>query len=167
LKKTTASLHWVARSLFGRVQPARAAVFCLCFLFVAGAAAQEAKTAASPANIVTFEIPGAGTGALQGTVGLGMNSAGAITGLYTDSNNLNHGYVRAADGTVTTFDVPEAGTGPGQGTWPQDINDSGVVAGLYFDSQNLTHGFVRDANGGIATFHCALPRTLLLAVAQL
>src|SRR5262249_27432385 len=125
------------------------------FFFAVQAVAQTGVATGQP-TIITFEVPGAGTGEFQGTVSLGINTGGAITGIYTDANNLNHGFIRNANGSFITFDVPEAGTGAGQGTWPQSINADDAVAGLYFDSNNLTHGFVRDASGNFATFPCLL-----------
>jgi hypothetical protein len=74
---------------------------------------------AADGTITTFDIPGAGTGAFQGTFPGGINPAGTIPGTYTDSSGVNHGFVRARDGTVTTFDIPDAGTGSGQGTFGQ------------------------------------------------
>ena len=62
--------------------------------------------------VTTFDAPGAGTGSGQGTFTAstgGLNPAGAIVGGYLDASNVNHGFVRAPDGTFTTFDVPRAG----------------------------------------------------------
>ena len=63
-------------------------------------------------TITTIDVPGAGTGSGQGTFTAstgGLNPAGAIVGGYLDASNVNHGFVRAPDGTFTTFDVPRAG----------------------------------------------------------
>src|SRR5262249_4194671 len=54
-------------------------------------------------TITTFDAPGAGTGAFQGTVVNGINPAGVTEGAYLDASNVNHGYVRAPNGTFTTF----------------------------------------------------------------
>jgi hypothetical protein len=62
-----------------------------------------------PGTYTTFEVPGSSTGALQGTVAFGMDSAGDITGPYLDTNRVAHGYLRLANGTVTKFDAPGAG----------------------------------------------------------
>ena len=87
------------------------------------------RPARSGRTMTMFDVPGAGTGPVQGTLTFGINQAGTIEGAYVDSSDVSHGFVRASDGTITTFDVPGAGTGPGQGTTPQNINTPGVVAG--------------------------------------
>ena len=45
-------------------------------------------------DITTFDAPGAGTGASQGTEPLANNPAGAVTGFYIDANNVIHGFLR-------------------------------------------------------------------------
>jgi hypothetical protein len=50
-----------------------------------------------------------------------INATETITGFYSDAAFLNHGFLRAADGTITTFDAP----GAAQGTFPQQINPGG------------------------------------------
>ena len=65
---------------------------------------------------------------------------------------MNHGFMRAKNGTITTFDAPGAGTGPGQGTIPLSINPQGAIAGSYTDASNVNHSFVRAKNGTITTF---------------
>jgi hypothetical protein len=105
--------------------------------------------------ITTFDAPGAGTAAGQGTFANGMNDSGAITGFIRDANSARHGYLRAPDGTFTIFDDPGAGTcstscgtiGPGQGTRAYGINPSGEIVGFYSDNSARCHGYVRAANG--------------------
>jgi uncharacterized membrane protein len=48
----------------------------------------------SDGDVTLFEAPGAGTGAFQGTEVVGMTPYRVIVGFYTDSNGLNHGYLR-------------------------------------------------------------------------
>jgi hypothetical protein len=113
-------------------------------------------------TVTVFDAPGAGTGQLQGTVGLGITPEGAIAGAYVDANNVVHGFIRAPSGAFTTFDAPGAGTGPGApvcietescpGTIPWGINPAGEIAGQYIDEHNVAHGFVRFTNGTITTF---------------
>src|ERR1039458_341585 len=62
----------------------------------------------------TFDVPGAGTGNLQGTFAGNMSMSGeVIAGSYVDATGMNHGFLRAGSGAITKFDVPAAATGPG------------------------------------------------------
>ena len=67
-------------------------------------------------TFTTWEAPGAGTGAGQGTLGASINVSGIIAGEYLDASNAFHGYLRARDGTFTTFEAPSAGTGASSST---------------------------------------------------
>jgi hypothetical protein len=49
-------------------------------------------------TFITFDVPGT----LQNVNGI--NPAGAITGWYSDTSGVFHGFLRALDGTITTFD---------------------------------------------------------------
>ncbi len=129
----------------GRVAGAALALAILLGLLVAAPSAQ-AQT------FTTFDAPGAGMGALQGTLAVSINTAGAIAGIYIVADNVAHGFVRAADGTITDFDAPGAGTGYNQGTFPISINTAGDIAGMYTDASTVYHGFVRAANGTITAF---------------
>ena len=115
--------------------------------FVLSANANERKT-----PIITFDPPGAGTGAGQGTLGIDISPNGTITGYYADSATVFHGYVRARDGSFITFGAPGAGTGSRQGTFAFSINPAGAIAGYYFDASAVGHSFVRAPNGAITTF---------------
>ncbi|MGB8903392.1 MAG: hypothetical protein WCC88_06395, partial [Candidatus Sulfotelmatobacter sp.] len=99
----------------------------------------------SNGTITTFEAPGAGKkgAAGQGTLAFCINATGNIAGGYTDASNVNHGFVRAANGTITAFEAPGAGTGALQGTAAYGINAEGNIAGTYLDSRYVYHGFVR------------------------
>src|SRR5208282_1531276 len=102
----------------------------------------------------TFDCPGAGTGANQGTIAGDINDVGTIAGIYIDGNGVNHGFV-LADGVFTTFDAPGAGTGAGQGTEPMffsALTPLGAITGFYIDANNAMHGFVRAPEGLITTF---------------
>src|SRR6266481_1203338 len=109
-------------------------------------------------TITTFDAPGAGTAANQGTFPSGINPSGAITGFTRDVNAARHGFLRAPNGTFTIFDDPGAGTcstscgtiGPGQGTRGYAINPSGEIAGFYSDNTGRCHGYVRAGNGTFA-----------------
>jgi hypothetical protein len=102
--------------------------------------------------IESFDAPGAGTGAGQGTEGFDVNVTGAIVGPYFDANNVSHGFVRAKNGAFTSFDAPGAGSNAGQGTTAEGENSKGAVVGYYIDAGNVNHGFIRQPGGAIATF---------------
>jgi hypothetical protein len=110
--------------------------------------------------LVTFDVPGAGTGIYQGTgcpgCNFGVNSWGVIAGTYTDENNVHHGFVRNPNGRFTTFDASGAGTAAYQGTGcfsdcPVSLNDFGVVTGSYLDGNGVQHGYRRSAEGSFVT----------------
>jgi len=94
-------------------------------------------------GFTTFDAPGAGSGAYQGTgcfsdCPVSLNNAGAITGQYIDANLVQHGYLRSAEGRITSIDP--------QGsfyTFSSGINDSGAITGYYRDVNNVYHGFLR------------------------
>ena len=67
-----------------------------------------------------------------------VSPAGAITGSYSDANRVNHGFLRARDGTFTTFDPPGATS-----TLALSINAAGAITGWYIDASGLSHGFLR------------------------
>jgi hypothetical protein len=105
-------------------------------------------------TFTVFDAPGAGSGALEGTIGTSINDAGEIAGVHLTAPNVAHGFVRTiASGTATFANVnaPHAGTSKNQGTFPASINVSGDVAGMYFDSSNAYHGFIYAGTTGNIT----------------
>jgi hypothetical protein len=72
----------------------------------------------------------------------GITPDGTITGSFNDGASLNHGFVRAKDGSITTFDVPGAGTGFDQGTAALGITPRGEIMGEYLDMNYIPHGFL-------------------------
>ena len=76
------------------------------------------------------------------TYGVAINSANGIAGYYNDGSDVNHGFLRASDGTVTILAAPGAGTSAGQGTIADGINPGGQITGYYTDGSDLSHGFV-------------------------
>jgi hypothetical protein len=116
---------------------------------------------ANAQRIITFDAPGAGTGAYQGTgcfaytdCSVLINNWGAITGYFVNANNVYHGFLRSPDGKFTTFDSTGADTTPGDGngTFPNAINDAGAITGVYYDVNGVGHGFLRSPEGAFATF---------------
>jgi hypothetical protein len=111
-------------------------------------------------KLKTFDVPGAGTGSYQGTgcpgCALGLNQWGAIAGIYSDANSVNHGFLRSPDGKFTTFDAPGAGTDSYEGTGcfsdcPVRLNDWGAITGIYIDANFVYHGYLRSPEGRIVT----------------
>jgi hypothetical protein len=49
---------------------------------------------------ITFSVSGAAT-----TIPTGINSNNDVTGMWFDSQNLVHGFVRSGSGAITTFDA--------------------------------------------------------------
>ena len=95
-------------------------------------------------TFATYDAPGAGKAANQGTITFGINVFGVITGFLIDANNVSHGFVTTAPFKhFTILDEPDAGKGAGQGTTAGNIKpEGGEIAGSYVDSNNVSHGFV-------------------------
>jgi hypothetical protein len=128
----------------------------LSFVIVAAsfpALGQQANAKQVPAGrtIVKFNAPGAGTSSGQGTQPFGIVADGTILGVYIDSSNVYHGFLRSPTAVITTIDDPDAGTASGQGTYPSGINSALTVVGVYWDSSGLLHGFMRTADGTYTT----------------
>ena len=104
-------------------------------------------------TFATFNAPGAGTSLNQGTFPASINTAGDVAGMYFDTNNAYHGFVRAAaTGSITAIDVPGAPTTIGhRGTLPMSINVGGDITGFYVDANDVRHGFLRAAATGTIT----------------
>jgi probable HAF family extracellular repeat protein len=98
-------------------------------------------------RITTFDPPGAGTGAGQGTFAQQNLNSGVIVGYYVDANNVSHGFIRSPHGKYTIIDVPGAA-----GTLAFGINDEGTVVGWGFEANGVYHGFLRDEDGHFTTF---------------
>jgi probable HAF family extracellular repeat protein len=102
------------------------------------ATAEDATFNAHVALWRSFDVPGA----LNGTEPHGINDLGEITGVYADSNNNLHGFVRKSGGEIVTFDPPNS-----TGTNPTAINNQGAIVGSYTDAAGATHGFIRSPRG--------------------
>jgi hypothetical protein len=83
---------------------------------------------------ISFDAPGAGTGAGSGTFPTCINRTGWIGGRFLDASGVTHGFLRAPDGTFTVIDAPGAG-------WAivTAINSKGDVVG--------NPGFLRTSDG--------------------
>jgi hypothetical protein len=80
------------------------------------------------------------------TEAIGINNAGTVVGVYTDSSSVGHSFIYSS-GTYTSFDDPSATSGTTQAT---GINNSGTVVGNYV-SGGAYHGFERSAGGTFTT----------------
>jgi hypothetical protein len=109
---------------------------------------------ASAQKIITYNVPGAGTGAGQGTQAFGINRSGTVAGFYVDTSNVSHGFVRKPNGDFNTFD-PAGSTS----TFVIAINQKGAIVGWYYDVSNVIHGFLRVPDGAITTFDAPLAGT--------
>jgi uncharacterized membrane protein len=95
------------------------------------------------AKFTSYDAPGAGTAAFQGTGCNGdcpvyLNNHGALTGAYLDAAYVLHAYFRSSNGKIVTVD-PKGSLF----TIPSGLNDAGTLAGYYADSNGVYHGFVR------------------------
>jgi hypothetical protein len=66
---------------------------------LAGAVAVSAQT------VITFDAPGAGTGAGQGTYPFNISPSGTTVGFVRDADDVRHGFLRTANGDFTVFDA--------------------------------------------------------------
>jgi hypothetical protein len=110
-------------------------------------AAYEHSWVGTPSSFTEFDAPSGAITPDYGSWGNSINPAGTVTGGYLDQYYLDHGYLRAPDGTITTFDVPHS-----YGTDPVNINPSGAIVGNFWDSRGVAHGFSRAPNGRFTTF---------------
>ena len=81
----------------------------------------------SAQTVTTFDAPGAGTGAFQGTYPFNVDPSGTIIGRTIDAGNVRHGFIRSRQGSYTIFDAPGAGTASGQGTWAYERTRRGKL----------------------------------------
>lgn len=116
-----------------------------------GAATTAANTGT---NLCAFYFCGTFVGVFNDDDSTGtaaINSSGTIVGYFADQSGLNHGFVRAPDGTFTTLDAPNVGTnGNSFGTIALSINTSGEIVGYYSDTNGVVHGFLRAAMAATA-----------------
>jgi len=130
------------------------ATLCFSLTFVASAAWPQSP-APKRQQIITFDAPGAGTGAGQGTFAFNIVSGGWISGNYIDASGVYHGFLRAPDGTMTTFDVPGGGKGSGQGViFVLGMTPALEIVGSIKDANNGSHGFLRTRHGNFTVFDC-------------
>jgi hypothetical protein len=82
-------------------------------------------------TLTTLQFPGSNF-----TQGFGLNNNGQVTGVYVDTNGIQHGFVWQA-GNFTTIDAPNGAAGS---TVLNGINDAGQVVGFFADNNDNTVG---------------------------
>ena len=126
------------------------AIVGFCVLAGSGDIAHGFVRAAGGA-VTVFDAPGAGTAKHEGTFPSSINTGGVVTGMFSDTNSVYHGFVRVGT-TITPFDAPGAKLDLDAGTIPMSINTAGTITGMYRDSNLVYHGFVRTTDGTIKSF---------------
>jgi hypothetical protein len=75
----------------------------------------------------------------------GMDNAGDVVGVWTDTDGRSNGFERLADGKITKIDDPSASDVSNAGTAVEGISaDGSVIVGGYYDSNLALHGFLLD-----------------------
>jgi hypothetical protein len=92
-----------------------------------------------------------GTASFGNLILNGVNAGGEIVGIFSDGDEVFHGYLRGASGALTAINDPNAGTAADQGTGGLAINTSGIIAGTYADANSVLHGFIFDSASLTAT----------------
>jgi len=108
------------------------------------------------ATLQPVYAPGAGSGYGQGTgcpeCWLGINTAGAIAGIYTGMNGVFHTFLRTPEGSYLHVDAAGAVSASGQATGCASdcnvsLNERNEITGNYIDAGGNYHGFLRESNG--------------------
>jgi hypothetical protein len=129
-------------------------VLCLAVCMLGLAVSAKAQNG----HIIKFDVPGAGTGAGQGTTPFYINNAGVITGWYVDASGVNHGFLRAPDGTITApIDAPLAGNVSGAGTVLYSVNRFGVIVGSSTANDQTCQSFLLAPNGRFTIIYLPPP----------
>jgi hypothetical protein len=82
----------------------------------------------------------------------GMDNAGDVVGVWTDTGGVTHGFERQADGKITKIDDPSASDVSNAGTAVEGISPGGaVIVGAYYDSNLAPHGFLLEG-GNFTTY---------------
>lgn len=123
----------------------------LCYLAASGCGSSPSPSSLSPI-FTTIDAPGAADQSGLGTSALDIDEGGDIAGLFSDANNIVHGFVRNASGVLTVFDAPGLGAQNGDATEIFGINNVGIIVGFFNSSGQTEHGFTRAANGSFTVF---------------
>ena len=97
----------------------------------------------SPSTFTTFNAPGAGTAANQGTITFSNNVFGVTVGFYVDASNVAHGFVTAAPfKNFATLNEPDAGKAPARAlsratsTWEERSPDTTLTQAMYLTASS-------------------------------
>ena len=82
-------------------------------------------------DVTLIDVPGA-----KWTYASGINNRGQIVGSYFDASDVEHGYLRDANGAITLIQASNA-----PGIEPVRLNDRGDIVGMFSES-GLVHGFL-------------------------
>ncbi len=129
----------------------RASLLCVLASLLAASAQTHDRSNASPilrlerkytttARLVTFNLPDA-----TETYASAIDNNGVITGMYADTTNAEHVYLRSLQGVFETFSAPGS-----PDITPDSINSAATVAGSYGDAR--AEGFLRESGGTFTTF---------------
>jgi hypothetical protein len=100
----------------------------------------------SSGSIIEVTFPKA-----PGTSIRGINNSGQLSGYYTDTAGLEHGFIRQADGAFTAVDTPVEFAG--DSVQLLAINNNGDALGVIYDSDsNPVASLIRTASGIVTTF---------------
>jgi hypothetical protein len=94
-----------------------------------------------------FDVPGA-----RLTRPFGVNASGLIVGLYMDSQNVGHGFLRDPDGTYTTLDYPAATFSNAVA-----IDARGDIVGRWTDAAGTNHGYLLTPDRGFTSIDPPFP----------
>jgi YD repeat-containing protein len=73
----------------------------------------------------------------------GIDDAGDVVGIWTDTDGRTHGFMRQADGKITEINDPSASDVRNAGTAIEGVSANGkVIVGAYYDSKLALHGFL-------------------------
>lgn len=81
-----------------------------------------------------------------GVVATGINNKGSISGIFTDSSGITHGFFLRHTGQLFILDAPGAAA-----TGALGVNKHGEVVGAYATSGGATQGFTWTRQGGFNT----------------
>lgn len=108
-------------------------------------------------QVTTFDVPKATVDvASSGTMPIGMNEAGTISGFFMGPDGQHHGFLRTPSGQFTVVDHPNAVS-----TALTRINAASSVAGDWIDGAANTHGFIISPGGRLPPDRSARGREML------